>query len=239
MRLGISGTYSSGKTITAMALSQYTGIPRTRAMTMREILPTAVPGKTLDQVTAAELLQMIMVRHVDRAIHESRLWPGFISDGSSLQEWIYGTVRVTVGINPNDSIQLSDLEAVAKTDEIRFFEEVIGQLGLAMKRHVQGTFDRFVHLPNELPLAADGHRPVNERFRSMSDQMLIRTLTELAIPYRVIGGDLPERLAGIVAEFRLPTVMSIPEAIARAGTEYAGLDVRDEIERSAAAGGER
>lgn len=239
MRLGISGTYSSGKTITAMALSQYTGIPRTRAMTMREILPTAVPGKTLDQVTAGELLQMIMVRHVDRAIHESRLWPGFISDGSSLQEWIYGTVRVTVGINPNDSIHLSDLETVAKTDEIRFFEDVIGQLGLAMKRHVQGTFDRFVHLPNELPLAADGHRPVNERFRSMSDEMLIQTLIELAIPYRVIGGDLSERLAEIVAQFHFPTVMSIPEAIDRASAEYAGLDVRDEIERSAAAGGVR
>src|SRR3954454_6093694 len=109
MRLGISGTYSSGKTLTAMALSHYTGIPRTRAKTMREILPDAAPGKTLDECTASELLQMIMVRHVERAVHESRLSDGFVSDGCSLQEWIYGTVRVTVGVNPNASLHLSDL----------------------------------------------------------------------------------------------------------------------------------
>src|SRR4051794_26608776 len=134
MRLGISGTYSSGKTFTAIALSHYTGIPRTRAKTMREILPDAAPGKTLEECTAAELLQMIMVRHVERAVHESRLWDGFIEDGSSLQEWIYGTIRVTVGINPNDSIHLAEGETVAKTPEIRYFEDVIGQMGVAMKQ---------------------------------------------------------------------------------------------------------
>src|ERR1700712_5591039 len=121
MRLGITGTYSSGKTITAMALSQYTGLPRTRAKTMREILPEAAPGKTLEQCTAAELLQMIMVRHVDRVLHEERLRDGFISDGCSLQEWIYGAVRVTVGINPNESVELSGNRSVPKTEQLRFF----------------------------------------------------------------------------------------------------------------------
>ena len=81
MRLGISGTYSSGKTLTSIALSEYTGIPRTRAKTMREILPEAAPGKTLEECTSAELLQMIVVRHVARALHERNLWEGFISDG--------------------------------------------------------------------------------------------------------------------------------------------------------------
>jgi len=233
MRLGISGTYSSGKTITGMALSHYTGIPRTKAKTMREILPEAAPGKTLDECTAAELLQMVVVRHVDRAVHESRLWDGFISDGSSLQEWIYGSVRVTVGINPNDSVHLSDLESVEKTPELAFFEDVMSELGKAMKRHVKGTFDAFVHLPNELPLAEDGHRPVNERFRSMSDEHLMKTLTELEIPYHVVGGTLPERLARIAAIFDLPVVRTAEEAIALAQREYDAMDVRDETERAA------
>ena len=159
MRLGITGTYSSGKTFTAMALGHFTGIPRTRAKTMREILPDAAPGKTLEQCTAAELLQMIVVRHTERAVHEARLAPSFLSDGCSLQEWIYGMVRVTVGINPNDSIGLSHLETVEKTADLAYFEEVVGQLGLAFKRHVKSSYDAFVHLRNELPLAADGHRP--------------------------------------------------------------------------------
>lgn len=198
---------------------------------MREILPEAAPGKTLEQCTSAELLQMIMVRHVDRAVHESKLWDNFVSDGSSLQEWIYGTVRVTVGINPNDSIGLSDLESVPKTDELRYFEDVIGQLGLAMKRHVQRTFDAFVHLLNELPLSADGHRPVNERFRSMCDEMLVKVVHDLGIPLHVIGGDLPTRLSTISATFGMDPVMSAKDAIAMAYDEYRALDVRPETER--------
>jgi acyl carrier protein len=239
MRLGISGTYSSGKTITGMALSHYTGIPRTKAKTMREILPDAAPGKTLDECTAAELLQMVVVRHVDRAVHENRLWGGFISDGSSLQEWIYGSVRVTVGINPNDSVHLSDLEAVEKTPELAFFEDVMSELGKAFKRHVKGTFDAFVHLPNELPLAEDGHRPVNERFRSMSDEHLMKTLAELEIPFHVVGGTLPERLARIAEIFDLPVVRDVDEAIRLASEEYAAMDVRDETERATVPAQER
>jgi AAA domain-containing protein len=234
MRLGISGTYSSGKTLTAMALSAYTGIPRTRARTMREILPEAAPGKTLEQCTAAELLQMIVVRHTERVVHETLLSDGFVSDGSSLQEWIYGSVRVVVGINPNESVHLSDLESVEKTDEIRFFEQVMIQLGYAMKRHVKRSFDAFVHLPNELPLARDGHRPVNERFRSMSDEILTKVLTELAIPYHVVGGDLATRLETIGRIFGITPVLDVHEAVARAQAEYAGLDVRPEAERVAA-----
>jgi hypothetical protein len=232
MRLGISGTYSSGKTITAMALSHYTGIPRTRAKTMREILPDAAPGKALEECTAAELLQMIVVRHVDRAVHENRHSDGFISDGSSLQEWIYGSVRVIVGINPNESIHLSDLETVEKTPELSFFENVMAELGKAMKRHVKAGFDAFVHLPNELPLAADGHRPVNERFRSLSDESLLKTLRELEIPRHIVGGSLPERLSRIAAIFGLPTVMDVEQAIEAAQAEYAAMDVRAETERT-------
>lgn len=232
MRLGISGTYSSGKTLTAIALSHHTGIPRTQARTMREILPEAAPGKTLEECTAAELLQMIVVRHVDRAVHESRLWDGFVSDGSSLQEWIYGQVRVTVGINPNDSVHLSDLASVERTPEIAFFDDVMTQLGAAYKRHVKGTFDAFVHLPNELPLSADGHRPVNERFRRLSDEKLLDTLNELEIPYHVVGGDLAERLTRIAELFGLTPVAGVEEAIERAYDEYARLDVRIETDRA-------
>ena len=60
MRIGTSGTYSSGKASTSMALSHYTGLPRTR----REIPPEAAPGKTLEECTAAELVQLIVIRHV-------------------------------------------------------------------------------------------------------------------------------------------------------------------------------
>lgn len=231
MHLGISGTYSSGKTFTSIALSLYTGIPRTRAKTMREILPEAAPGKTLEECTSAELIQMIVVRHVDRAVHESRLPDGFISDGSSLQEWIYGSVRTIVGINPNDSIDLGDLEAAAKTPELLYFEAVMEQLGKAFKRHVSSSFDAFVHLRNELPLSADGHRPVNNRFRTLCDEKLQLEVTELGIPMHIIGGDMPTRLSAICKIFGLVPVLSLQEAIDGAVREYEEIDVRTETHR--------
>ncbi|MER7725106.1 AAA family ATPase [Streptomyces sp. NPDC096323] len=232
MRIAISGTYSSGKTLTSYALAHYVGIPRTRARTMRELLPEAVPGKTLEQCTAAELVQLIVRRHVDRAVHESRFEGSFISDGSSLQEWIYGAVRVIVGINPNDSVHLGELEAVERTAEIRVFEEVMGQIGIAFKQHVKQTYDAFVHLPNELALAADGHRPVNERFRSMADERLLEVAAELGIPAHVVGGGVAERLVEIARIFDLPALMSPEAAIARAQAEYESVDMRIESDRA-------
>ncbi len=232
MKLGITGTYSSGKTLTSMALTHFTGIPRTQARTMREILPEAAPGKTLEECTAAELLQMIIVRHTERVAHERQLGAAsFLSDGCSLQEWIYGSIRVQVGINPNASVHLGEGESVEKTAELHFFEQVMERIGVSLKIHVKRTYDAFVHLRNELPLTEDGHRPVNERFRTMADETLLRVLDELEMPVHVIGGDLATRLETIADRFGFTPVTTAAEAIARAERDYQGLDTRSESER--------
>lgn len=230
-RIGISGTYSSGKTFTSMALSHYTGLPRTKARTMREILPEAAPGKTLEECTAAELIQMIVTRHVERAVYEDKLSDGFVSDGSSLQEWIYGSVRVSLGLNPSASAQLGAGESVEKTAELAFFEEVMSSLGNSFKKHVKQSFDAFVHLKNELPLSPDGHRPVNDQFRTLSDEILQRTMNELDIPFYVVSGSVEERLERIASLFGLEPRMSPHDAVLLAAEEYALLDVRSEQER--------
>ncbi|MEV8249751.1 AAA family ATPase [Microbacterium sp. NPDC076768] len=232
MRIGISGTYSSGKTFTSMALANYTGLPRTKARTMREILPEAAPGKSLEECTAAELIQMIVTRHVERAVYEDKLSDGFVSDGSSLQEWIYGSVRVSLGLNPSASAELQAGETVEKTPELAFFEEVMASLGVSFKRHVKNSFDVFVHLKNELPLSADGHRPVNDQFRNMSDAILQQTMSELSIPFHVVSGSVEERIRQIASSFALEPRMATSEAVRLAAEEYAQLDVRSEQERS-------
>lgn len=232
MKLSISGTYSSGKTFTVMALSYYTGIPRTLAKTIREILPEAVPGKSLAECTPAEYLQLVMRRHVGRAVNESAFPDGFIADGSSLQEWIYGKARVMHGMNPSEGAQALTPEP-EQADEMLFFEKVVDQFGHAFKQHVKATFDAYVHLRNELPLANDGHRPLNERFRATCDEMLLQVLEELHIPHYVIGGDISERISTIASIFDFPTVMTCDEAIALARKEYSLLDKRLETERVA------
>jgi len=231
MKLAISGTYSVGKTLTTMAVAHLTGLPRSSALTMRELLPISVPGKTLEECTAAEIIMLITRRNQGRAVNESHLPDGFVSDGSSLHEWCYGTVRVLVGINPNESVHLENIEM---TDEIRFYAEVMRQIGVPARQHAKASYDAFVHLPIEFPLVADGHRPVNERFRALADEMLLKQLDELGIPVHIVGGTVPERLEKIIGIFGFRPVMSIDEAIARAEADYALIDTTGELEREQA-----
>lgn len=233
MKIAISGTYSAGKTSTVIALAHYTGIPRTLAKTIREIMPDAVPGKSLSECTPPEYLQVAMRRHTGRAVAEALLGDAFLSDGSSLQEWIYGAARVHYGMNPSAT---ADLERVAPEDvtlEMRFFEAVVGQYGHAFRQHVKQTFDAFVHLRNERPLTADGHRPMNERFRAYCDDMLLATLEDLQIPYHSVGGSMAERLDTIAQLHSLPRAMSIEDALELTRIEYAAIDMRLETQRSA------
>ncbi|MFF7066893.1 AAA family ATPase [Streptomyces pseudovenezuelae] len=213
-RLAVSGTYSTGKTTTTIALSCLTGIPRTHARTMREILAGALPGRRLEECSAAELIQLGMRRFTERAVHESHLPDGFVSDGSSLHEWVYGKVRVRAGIHPTDGYDAAD----APPD---FYDEVIDAMGAVLKEHALGAYDAFVHLPVEFALVADGHRPVSERFRQLSDDLLLHTLDELGIPCHVVGGTLEQRLATIVDLFGLPALMSLDRAVELARAETA------------------
>ncbi len=223
MRLGITGTYSSGKTLTSLIVSHLLAMSRTEARTMREILPAAAPGKTLEEVTSTELIRMIVERHTERVLHEHLRSPNFVSDGCSLQEWIYGSVRVRYGVNPNISIDLAPDESVQRTPELVYFEQTMLDLGKLFKRHVKSSFDMFVHLANELPLAKDGHRPVNELFRSASDELLKETFDEIGISYVVVSGSLEERCERIMEVTGRQAVIPFREAEKRASAEYANL----------------
>ncbi|MEU0304231.1 AAA family ATPase [Streptomyces sp. NPDC006175] len=222
MRLSISGTYSAGKTFTTMALAHYTGIPRSPARTIREIMPDAVPGKALTEVTPAEYIQLAVRRHVGRAVSEALLGDTFVADGSSLQEWTYAAARVEFGMDPGADTGVP----APPTAEMLFFGEVADQLGHAFRQHVKEGFDGFVHLRNEFALGADGHRPMNEGFRARCDELLLRALDDLAIPYLPVGGSVPERLTTIVGHFGLPVVRGLDEAIALAEADYAKVDWR-------------
>ncbi|MFJ4208703.1 AAA family ATPase [Paenarthrobacter sp. NPDC089675] len=234
MKLSISGTYSAGKTSTVIALAHYTGMPRTLAKTIREIMPHALPGKKLAEVTPAEYLQIAMRRHTGRAVAEAVLGDQFISDGSSLQEWIYGAARVRFGMNPSSTADIEEISREDLTQEMLFFEAVIDQFGHAFRQHVKDTYTAFVHLENERPLTNDGHRPMNERFRTFCDEMLMQTVERLDIPCWHIKGTMEERLETITSRFNLPTVMPLAEAVALMEADYAAIDQRLENERQKA-----
>lgn len=232
MKIAISGTYSAGKTSTVMTLSHYTGMSRARARTIREILPEAVPGKRLAEVGPAEFLHLMLARHTGRAVQEALCGEHFLSDGSSLQEWLYGAGRVLHGMDPNDTADPT-APPIDEPDpqEMRFFAAVVDQYGRAFKRHVKATYDVYVHLEHELPIAADGHRPMNEQFRATIDRMLLETLDELAIPYHLVRGTMPERLERICDLLGLTPVMGVDQALELARRDYEAQDFRMETER--------
>jgi hypothetical protein len=230
MKLAISGAYSSGKTTTSIALSYLTGIPRTHAKTMREILPEVLPGKRLEDCAVPELLQLGMIRYAERAVHESMLPYGFISDGSSLHEWVYGKARVRFGLHPGKCLPNGGFES---SEQRLLFESVIDAMGAVMLRHAKQTYDAVAHLPIEFPLAADGHRPVSEEFRALCDELLLSTLAQEGIPVFVIGGSLAARLEQFVEVFALPTIMSVRRAVEFTHADLALFDTADETERVA------
>ncbi|GAA1867692.1 ATP-binding protein [Myceligenerans crystallogenes] len=233
MKLAISGTYSSGKTSTVIALSYYTGVPRTVARAIREIMPEAVPGKRLADVTPAEYVQLAVRRHSGRVAAEARLGDTFISDGTSLQEWIYAAARVQFGMDPNSGRNTA-VPREELSGDMLFFEQVTGQLGQAFRQHVADTYDAVVHLVNDRPIADDGHRPMNEAFRRYCDDMLLSTVQELGIPLHEYRGSLEERLVQISERFSFTPVMSTDEAITRMREDYAAIDTRLEHERALA-----
>jgi nicotinamide riboside kinase len=226
IRLAISGTYSTGKSTTTEALSIATGIPRTHAMTSREILMEMVPGKTVMELNAMELVLLAMRRFEERVHNEGVGVDSFISDGGCVHEWVYFEARMRVGINPGNAWWLGALKTLAGLPVKHFYQRYTDTLGLVTKARARRTYDAYVHLPVEFDMDPDGHRPVSEKFRRLSDQLLVEALDEIGLPYHVVGGTIPERLEKIVDIFQLPVVVPLDEAIAEAERRVAAaIDV--------------
>jgi nicotinamide riboside kinase len=237
LRLAVSGTYSTGKTTTTEALSVATGIPRTHAMTAREILSDLVPGKQLEELSASELTALGLRRLEERIQHEAQQPGSFVADGSVIHEWIYGVARMQIGINPGAGLMVKTIKSVAGLPYKSFYKQYMDAYGAVTKARAKRTYDAYVHLPVEFPLRADGHRPVSEKFRHLSDALLIETLDDLQIPYHVIGGSIRERLERIISTFGLDLVMPLDDAIdialdrVRAAREVIEADAREHAAR--------
>jgi nicotinamide riboside kinase len=231
----MSGTYSTGKTTTAEALSLWVGLPRTHAQTMREILPEVFPGKALEDCNFAELFQLGIVRFTERAVRESGMTGSFVSDGSSLHEWVYGKARMIVGINPNDNALQRTLRAAMVLPYKKILVDINEALGAVVKRHAKKSYDEFIHLPVEFPLVKDGHRPVSEEFRALSDRLLVKILDELGIPYHVVSGTLEQRLTRIAAIYGFAPVMPLDQAITQARARVKAMHQLVETDAQAAA----
>lgn len=218
-RLVISGTYSTGKTTLTTALSNLTGIPLINALSAREILTDLYPGRRFQDMTASELMALGLKRFEERIRAEEQAVEqknGFISDGSVLNEWIYGTVRMKVGINPGSTWPHRVAKAVTGISSKPFMKKYLNSYGTVAKAHAREWYTDIIHLPIEFPMDADGHRPVSEKYRILSDREIISSFKGLGFKPFVVKGSVQQRLEKIVQHYDLPVVMSVDEAIKKA-----------------------
>lgn len=217
--LVISGTYSTGKTTLTTALSNLTGIPLINALSAREILTDLYPGRRFQDMTASELMALGLKRFEERiraeeqAIEKNK---GFISDGSVLNEWIYGTVRMKVGINPGSTWPHRVAKAITGIPSKPFMKKYLNSYGTVAKAHAKEWYTDIIHLPIEFPMDPDGHRPVSEKYRTLSDKEIIKSFKKLGFEPFIVTGSIQQRLEKIVQHYDLSVIMPINVAIKEA-----------------------
>jgi hypothetical protein len=215
MRIAVSGSYSTGKTLTTMVLAEVTGFPKTHAKTMREILPSTYPGKKLEQCSPNELIELIMRRNVERITSEKMLGSEFISDGASIQEWAYCFARLKAGFNPNEKRFKSILRKYINYPRWKAFKDVMNSYGNVVKAYAKDHYDLIIHLPIEFPFDPDGHRPINERFRVECDNLLREAYKEIGVPVFEVTGSISERVTSVCKKFKIPYNKNVDEIAIR------------------------
>ncbi|MDH6455551.1 nicotinamide riboside kinase [Streptomyces sp. SAI-126] len=188
LRIAVVGAYGNGKPTLTTELSQQLGLPRTHGTAMRD--PAGGSGKSLEECTESELIQLAVRRFTERAVDEARLSQGFISDGSVLHEWVYTKVRLVLGRHSSPPARLG---CGPRSATAAAYEEVVDHIGLLTRQHALDAYALVVHLPAEVPLS-DGHRPISEHFRQVSDQLLLETLAKWRTPVHVVTGSIQDRV---------------------------------------------
>ncbi|MCZ7459559.1 AAA family ATPase [Streptomyces sp. WMMC940] len=190
MRLAVVGAYGAGKTTLITAAGRATALPSAHGSPMRD--PTRGAAKSLEETTEAELVQLVVRRYAERLLAEARHPRGFLSDGSLLHEWVYATVRLAVGLHPADHVPY---EAVGSSSGP--YQDVLSHIGHEALHQAMCGYDAFVHLPVEFPLN-DAVAPVSERFRALSDRLLLDTLDGAGAIVHTLTGTPDERLAALI-----------------------------------------
>ena len=175
-----------------------------------------MPNKRLEECGGHELIELGIRRLENRIVNEFPLGANFISDGCSLNEWVYGAARIKAGLNPSEKSYLIYLKKLLQRKKWKIFSESVAAFGEIAKQHAKSNYDMVIHLPIEFPMVLDGHRPASEGFRRLSDKMLLKSYYELGLDYKIINGTIGERIEKILDVLQIKPVMEIHRAIEKA-----------------------
>ncbi|MGW4114059.1 AAA family ATPase [Actinosynnema sp. NPDC004786] len=187
MRIALLGAYGSGKTTLAAAIERELGIPAVHAAGPMRVDPDD-DGERVHDWTPAQLIGLTVARYGDRRAAEHPA--AFVSDGSVLHEFVYGALRLRDGSYPGTG-RRPDRARLAATD-LPVVLPLFWAPYPAVRQYASRAYTLLVHLPAEVPLAADP--PIDDDFRARTDAMLTDLCADLGRPVHRVTGTVEQRL---------------------------------------------
>lgn len=189
-RIALIGPYGAGKTTLARALSRISGWPVPAVSPMAN--PVRGQVRPLEQCTLAQAFQLTLRRYGERTRSEVEAGHSFISDGSTLHEWIYllTLARWTASRGgyqkgfEDPAARREQGAAIAHLAE-HALDELIQQLG--------DRYDILVHVPVERSLPATS--PISGDFQHLLEATTLQVLASWSVTSIVrAGGSLTARV---------------------------------------------
>lgn len=189
MKLAIIGAHGVGKTTLTKALEAASGLTAPVPTPMHN--PVRGQLKSLQDCTNAEVLQLSQRRYTERIVQEHSQ-RDIISDGSVLHEWVYASVRLSLGIFPAEDQEPSPSPTTETQLNLidSFTEEALA--------YAEATYDEIFFIPVEFPLPREG-APISDRFQNEAHLRLFELISMTSKPVRVLRGSVEERLDTVLA----------------------------------------
>jgi nicotinamide riboside kinase len=170
-RIAIVGSFSTGKTTLATAVSEQAGLP---------LLPEAARevvalGFRLDKEATPETETLIFLKQFYNEMSHTE----FVGDRSLIDVMTYaGWV----------------LDHREWTKEMALWEEC----EKIASHHLRSQYSHVFYLPIEFPIVPDGLRPLDPGFQSDIDERMIKILESHAIKYEPLRGTVEDRLEALL-----------------------------------------
>lgn len=222
LKIAITGTFQTGKTLITQTLSIITGMPPVEAAQSFDCVAKYFPGKRLEQLTPDDCFQLDVFYLMELAVHEHNFPGGFWSDGELIQRVATGMMHIHQHYHPEHekspfgkvclgANRMMDSRKMRRLS--RIYEGLI-------KAYSESTYHSIVHFPVEFPIGES--KPDNgfNRHRMEYDQRIIDFLEGLALKHYIITGNPAEKVGKILDIYQLKPLMSIEAAIGRAKSNY-------------------
>lgn len=168
IRVSISGSHSVGKTTLAKPIVDYFSAK----YTVEEIKEVARYLIKKGFKMSQDITEYGVVHYIHEYLRQERRFAGdiLISDRSLIDLLAY------ISVNESRKIRTTFLSLV---EEIVYLES--------------NFFDLYLYIPVEIPLAEDGVRPVDLRYRNLVDEKIQEILVTYDLPWIKVSGSIDER----------------------------------------------